>query len=83
VHKASQRFERLAAKFEVIEHNLRECHKPEERRELLKGMLVVIVELDRLVLNDLSWLDSMLTSTAPTNRPLMRAAVDSARTDPA
>jgi hypothetical protein len=56
VHKSSQQFERLAAKFEVIERNLSECHKPEERRELLKGMLIVIVELDQLVLNDLSWI---------------------------
>ena len=74
VSKAREQFEFLAAQFEAIEHNLSNCQDPERRWELLREMLHVIVELDRFVSTDLSWLDSTLASTASTSRPLMKAA---------
>ena len=72
--KASQQFEFLAAQFEVIEHNLSECQSPKLRRELLRGMLSIIVELDRLVSTDMSWLDLLPASIIPTHRPLVMVA---------
>jgi hypothetical protein len=74
VPNGNQRFERLAAQFEMIEHNLSDCQEPEQRRELLRRMLIVIKELDQLILNDVPWLRSKLASTAPTNRLLVKAA---------
>jgi hypothetical protein len=73
VPKVSQQFDHLVAQFAVIEHDLSECDNPEKRRELLKGMLVVIVQLDQLVLNDVNWLDSLLARKSPAGRPLSKA----------
>ena len=69
-----QLFQVLADRFEVLENNVSECQTPEQRRELLREMLVVIEELDQLVSNDLSRLDSKPDSTAPSAPPLSKAA---------
>ena len=71
-----RRFQVLAEQFAVLEKNLRDCTDQERRRELLSAMLIVIVneELDQLVLNDMSRLNSNLISMAPTNRPLSKLA---------
>jgi len=69
-----KRFQVLADRFEVLENNVSECQTPEQRRELLREMLVVIEELDQVVSNDLSRLDSKPDSTAPSNPPLSKAA---------
>jgi hypothetical protein len=74
VTKASQQFEFLAAQFEAIAHNLSACQEPGQRWELLRGMLGVIVELDRLLSTDMSWLDSLPASIIPIHRPLVMAA---------
>src|SRR6266699_2439455 len=36
-----QRFQSLADRFKVLTHNLSECQNPKQRRELLKGMMLV------------------------------------------
>jgi len=69
-----QLFQVLADRFEVLENNVSECQTPEQRRELLREMLVVIEELDQLVSNDLSRLDSKPDSTTPPNPPSSKAA---------
>jgi hypothetical protein len=69
-----QRFQVLADRFELLENNVSECQTPEQRRELLREMLVVIEELDQLVSNDLSRLDSKPDSTTPSNPPSSKAA---------
>jgi hypothetical protein len=69
-----QRFQVLADRFEVLENNVSECQTPEQRRELLREMLVVIEELDQLVSNDLSRLDSKPDSTTTSNPPSSKAA---------
>jgi hypothetical protein len=60
-------FQMLADQFEVLENNVSKCQTPEQRRELLREMLVVIEQLDQLVSNDLSKLESKADSTAPSN----------------
>ena len=71
-----QRFQCLTERFAVLEKNLRECVDPEQRKDLLSAMLIVIIneELDQLILNDQSRLNSKLDSTAPTNWPLSKVA---------
>jgi hypothetical protein len=71
-----QRFRCLTDRFAVLEKNLRECDDPEQRKDLLSAMLIVIVneELDELILNNLSRLNSKLASTAAPNPPLSKAA---------
>jgi len=66
-----QRFQCLTERFAVLEKNLRECVDPEQRKDLLSEMLIVIIneELDQLILNDQSRLNSKLDSTAPSNPP--------------
>ena len=71
---SQKRFQVLADQFEVLEGNVSECQNQEQRRELLREMLVVIEELDQLVSNDLARLDSKPDSTAPSNPPLSKAA---------
>jgi hypothetical protein len=71
---SQKRFQVLADQFEVLENNVSECQNQEQRRELLREMLVVIEELDQLVSNDLSRLDSKLDSTPTSNPPLSKAA---------
>ena len=75
VPTASQRFERLAAQFEMIEHNLSECQKPEQRRELLVGMMVLLDQIDDILTDEQPlFLDSKPDSTVPSNPPLSKAA---------
>ena len=69
-----QRFQALAERFKVLTHNLSECQNPKQRRELLKGMMLVIDEIDSLIAHEHSLLDSKLASTAATNLPLSKAA---------
>jgi hypothetical protein len=71
---APQRFGRLAAQFEVMAHNLTVCQGPKQRRELLIGMMVVLNQIDDILTNDHSLLDSKPDSTAPSNPPLSRVA---------
>jgi hypothetical protein len=71
---SQKRFQVLADQFEVLENNVSECQNQEQRRELLREMLVVIEELDQLVSKDLARLDSTPDSTAPTNPPSLRKA---------
>ncbi len=69
-----QQFQSLADRFTVLTHNLSECQNPKQRRELLKGMMHVIDEIDGLIASEHSLLDSKLASTAATNLPLSKAA---------
>jgi hypothetical protein len=71
---SQKRFQVLADRFEALENNVSECQTPEQRRELLREMLAVIEELDQLVSNDLSRMDSKPVSTSPSNPPLNKAA---------
>ena len=71
---SQKRFQVLADQFEVLENNVSECQNQEQRRELLREMLVVIEEIDQLVSNDLSRLDSKPDRKAPSNPPLSKAA---------
>jgi hypothetical protein len=68
-----ERFQVLADQFEMLENKVSECQTPEQRRELLREMLVVIEELDQLVSNDLSRLDTKPDRTAPSDPPLSKA----------
>ena len=66
---SQKRFQVLADQFKVLEGNVSECQNQEQRRELLREMLVVIEELDQLVSSDLARLDSKPDSTAPSDPP--------------
>jgi hypothetical protein len=69
-----QRFGRLAAQFEVMAHNLTVCKNPQQRRELLIGMMAVLNQIDDILMRDHSLLDAKPDSTAPSNPPLSKAA---------
>jgi hypothetical protein len=70
-----KRFQVLADQFKLLEDNVSECQNQEQRRELLREMLVVIEELDQLVSSDLTRLDSKPDNAAPPNPlPLTKAA---------
>jgi hypothetical protein len=71
---APQRFGRLAAQFEVMAHNLTVCQDPKQRRELLIGMMAVLNQIDDILANDHSLLDSKPDSTAPSNPPPLSKA---------
>jgi hypothetical protein len=71
---APERFRRLAAQFEVMAHNLTDCQNPKQRRELLIGMMVVLDQIDGLLMNEHSLLESKPDSTAPSNPPISKAA---------
>jgi hypothetical protein len=68
-----QRFGSLAAQFEVMAHNLTLCQNPTERRELLLGMMVVLNQIEGILRDEQSSLDSEPVST-PSNTPLSKAA---------
>jgi len=70
---APQRFGRLAAQFEVMARDLNECQNPKQRRELLIGMMVVLDQIDGLLMNEHSALDSNPETTAPSNPPISKA----------
>jgi hypothetical protein len=71
---APQRFERLAAQFEVMAHNLNVCQDPKQRRELLIGMMAVLKQMDDILMSDPSLSSSKPDSTAPSDPPLRKAA---------
>ena len=71
---SQKRFQVLADQFKVLEGNVSECQNQEQRRELLREMLVVIEELDQLVSSDLTRLDSKPDSTDPSNQPPLSKA---------
>ena len=71
---SQKRFQVLADQFKVLEGNVSECQNQEQRRELLREMLVVIQELDQLVSKDLARLDSKPDSTAPSDPPPLSKA---------
>ena len=71
---APQRFGRLAAQFEVMAHNLPVCQNPKLRRELLMGMMVVLSQIEDILMNEDSSLDSKPVSTSPSKPPLSKAA---------
>jgi hypothetical protein len=71
---APQRFGRLAAQFEVISHNLTVCQNPKQRRELLLGMMVVLNEIEDILRDEQSSLDSKPASASPSNPSLSKAA---------
>jgi hypothetical protein len=74
MYNPPQRFGRLAAQFEAMAHDLNGCQNPKQRRELLIGMMVVLDQIDGLLMNEHSLLDSKPDSTAPSNPPLSKAA---------
>jgi hypothetical protein len=71
---SQKRFQVLADQFNMLEGNVSECQNQEQRRELLRDMLVVIEELDQLVSNDLARLDSKPGSAGPSDPPPLRKA---------
>jgi hypothetical protein len=74
MYDAPQRFGRLAAQFELLAHDLSQCQNPKQRRELLIGMMVILDQIDGLLANEHSLLDSKPDSTAPSDPPLSKAA---------
>src|ERR1700674_378129 len=71
---APQRFGSLAAQFEVMAHDLKECQNSKQRRELLVGMMVVLNQIECILMNEQSLVDSKPDGTAPSNPPLSKAA---------
>ena len=67
----------MAAQFEMIEHNLSQCQKPEQRRDLLRGMMVLLDQIDGIN-EQPALLDSKPDSTIPSNPSLREAANNSA-----
>ena len=52
VSDIQQSFESLAAQFEMFVRDLDECRSQEQRWVLLQGMVLLIEEIDRLLLNE-------------------------------
>jgi len=52
VSDIQQRFEFLAAQFEMFVRDLEACQSREQRWVLLGSMILVIEEIDRLLLNE-------------------------------
>jgi hypothetical protein len=71
---APQRFGRLAAHFEVMAHNLTVSQNPKQRRELLLGMMVVLNQIEGILRDEQSSLDSKPASARPSNPSLSKAA---------
>jgi hypothetical protein len=71
---APQRFGSLAAQFEVMAHNLSVCQNPKQRRELLMGMMVVLNQIEDILSDEQSSLDSKPAITTPCKPPLSKAA---------
>jgi hypothetical protein len=70
---APQRFGRLAAQFEVMAHNLTVCQNPKQRRELLRGMMVILNQFEDILRHEHSSLDSKQASASSANPPLSKA----------
>jgi hypothetical protein len=71
---APQRFGRLAAQFEVMAHELTVCQNSKQRRELLLGMMVVLNQIEDILRDEQSSLDSKPASASQSNPPLSKAA---------
>jgi hypothetical protein len=69
-----RRFGRLAAQFEVMAHKVTDCHNPQQRRELLKGMMDVLNQIADILMKEHSLLDSKPDSTTPTKPPPLSKA---------
>lgn len=52
VAHTQERFESLAAQFDMFVRDLDECRSREQRWVLLQGMVLLIEEIDRLLLNE-------------------------------
>ena len=50
----------------MIEHNLSECQEPEQRRNLLRGLMVLLDQIDEIFTNEESFLESKLNSKTAT-----------------
>jgi hypothetical protein len=50
------------------------CQNPKQRRELLLGMMVVLNQIEDILRDEHSSLDSKRASTSPSNPPLSKAA---------
>jgi hypothetical protein len=61
VSDIQQRFESLAAQFDMFVRDLDECRSREQRWVLLQGMVLLIEEIDRFLLNEQLALVSPLT----------------------
>jgi hypothetical protein len=61
---AGRRFQHLTQQFELLAQNLSDCQDAEERKEILKGMQIVIGELDQIILNDYLDVDAMRNGAA-------------------
>ena len=70
---APQRFGCLATQFEVMADDLIVCQNSKQRRELLLGMMVVLNQIEGILRDEQSSLDSEPVST-PSNTPLSKAA---------
>src|ERR1700758_3637150 len=63
----------------MIEHNLGDCQEPEQRRNLLRGMMVLLDQFDNILTEQQPlFFDSKRDSTVPSNPPLSEAANNSA-----
>jgi hypothetical protein len=71
---APQRFGCLATQFEVMADDLIVCQNSKQRRELLLGMMVVLNQIEDILRDEHSSLDSKPASTSPSNPPLSKAA---------
>jgi hypothetical protein len=50
--KASERFNRLSAQFQMLGDNLNECKDPKERRKLLTEMIIVLEQIDAVLTDE-------------------------------
>jgi len=71
---APQRFGSLAAQFEVMAGDLTVCQNPKQRRELLLGMMVVLNQIEDILRDEQSSLDSKPAPAPASNPPLSKAA---------
>jgi len=69
-----KRFQVLADQFEVLENKLSECQDPNQRRELLIGMMAVLKQIDDILMSDPSLSSSKPDRKAPSNPPLSKVA---------
>jgi hypothetical protein len=65
-------FDAFSTLFEGYVRNLKGCHSPEQRADLLVGMVVLIKEIDRLIANEYS----SLATTARETRVLAQPQSD-------
>jgi hypothetical protein len=63
----SERFQWLAQQFDALVERLSECKSLEERKQLLRRMMILIHEIDALILSALT--RDKQGTTAPPNQP--------------